>query len=111
MKTGLQTWTENGSLSLDTSNRLGTLLGSVITGTRAGSLVVPQLTRGEAFYFYHPELLPTRYAWSQLPYELIYPLVKLEGQVISWSFPAFRYTGAYAQYGYAVSVEIHYGVF
>lgn len=111
MKIGLQTWNEAGGLNLDTTNRLGTLLGSVVTGTKAGSLIVPELARGEPFYFYHPELLPTRYVTGQLPYELIYPEVKLQGQVISWSFPAFRYTGAYAHYGYVVSAEIYYGVF
>ncbi|MDF9616156.1 hypothetical protein P5705_00720 [Pseudomonas entomophila] len=111
MKIGLQTWNEAGSPNLDTTNRLGTLLGSVVTGTRAGSLIVPQLAQGEPFYFYHPELLPTRNAHLDQPYELVYPLVKLEGQVLSWSFPAFRHTGAYAHYNYAVSVEIFYGVF
>ncbi|PNA02880.1 hypothetical protein C1X75_02850 [Pseudomonas sp. FW305-17] len=111
MKLGLQTWNEDASPNLDTSNRLGTLLGSVVTGTRAGSLIVPELARGEPFYFFHPEVLPSRPPNFQLPYELIYPVVKLQGQTLSWSFPAFRYTGAYAQYGYSVSVKIIYGVF
>jgi hypothetical protein len=50
MPAGLQTFDVLGNLVIDTSTRVGTLLGTVDTGKSDGSVVVPAFSLGTPFW-------------------------------------------------------------
>ncbi len=51
MPQGLQVWDASGNLVLDVTTRLPRILGSVQTGTSAGSVTHTGLSSGTPFYF------------------------------------------------------------
>jgi hypothetical protein len=50
MPAGLQTFDAQGNILIDTSTRVGTLLGTVATGKSDGSILVPAFSLGTPFW-------------------------------------------------------------
>lgn len=50
MAEGLQVWDEQGRLILDATDRLGRVVGSVLTGGASGSLVSSGMDYGQPWY-------------------------------------------------------------
>nr|WHT11554.1 module 1 specificity determinant [Pseudomonas aeruginosa]WHT11951.1 module 1 specificity determinant [Pseudomonas aeruginosa] len=97
MTTGLQIWDANGNLTTDTATRVGTILGSVESGTSPGSISVPDLSLGNPFCY----VLTGASVYG----DVIPPSVTFSGNTLSWGF----YGGG--SYTVRVSAKIVYGVF
>lgn len=105
MSIGLQIWNEKGEFVLNTTTRVGTLLGSFETGLASGSFKSSELLLGQSFIFCRAKELPSTYGQ-----ELIFPVVRSSGGVISWFFPSFTYSDLPGWY-YKVPTVVTYGVF
>lgn len=99
MVAGLQIWDAAGSLVLDTSTRVGTLVGSVDTKGVNGSINVPATLAGEGLFFAKQTTFPL-----ELTY--IYPNISLAAGTLSWIYPPPLYP-----YEVNVSVKIYYGFY
>lgn len=96
MPAGLQVFNAQGVDILDITSNLGLHLGTIETGTKAGSIVVPGFAQGTPFYMIQGE--NPAYAGTNAV-----PNVTISGTTLSWSWPH--------QYGYFSSVIIIYGIF
>lgn len=76
MASGMQTFSGAGVLEVDTSTRMGRILGSRWTGTSNGSIVIPMFSQGVPFYHI---ATPTGN-----PYQHAVPSVS--GNTLSWTF-------------------------
>lgn len=99
MVAGLQIWDAAGALVLDTSTRVGTLVGSVDTKGVNGSLTVPATLAGAALFFARQTRFPLGLAY-------IYPNISLAAGTLSWIYPPPLYP-----YEVNVEVKIYYGFF
>lgn len=89
MPQGLQVFDASGNTVFDTNYRPGRFHGSVSTGTTSGSINVPSLSQGTAFYMVLANFDPFI---SYTP-----PSVSLSGTTISWTAgsPCTIYYGTY----------------
>lgn len=81
-------YNEDGSLQLNLSSRITTVLGTLYI-TEAGAMNVPALSRGQLFYVFNPAPGPT-------PYVGLYPQVTQDGTTLRWTKPG---NGCYMTYG------------
>lgn len=95
MSFGLEVYDESGNPTLTLTDRVGRILGSVVSGTSAGSITVPALATGTPFYILRSEWLGVT---------LCPPTVTISGTQISWTFADPTFTER-------VSAEIFYGVY
>ena len=84
MTAGLQIWDSSGAVVLDTSTRVGTVVGSVDTGARNGSISVPETMAGDPLYFAKQISFPLQVAY-------IYPNISLSQGTLTWVYPAPKY--------------------
>lgn len=92
MATGLQVFNADGSLAMNTSDRIAKVLGSVSVGAN-GSLYVPLLTGNTPFFFVYANQAPSTVTGGL-------PNVSFSGGTISWNYP-----------GGALPCTIIYGVY
>ncbi|MNM35028.1 hypothetical protein D3C81_456940 [compost metagenome] len=97
MAQGLQVFDTAGNTVLDTTARLGIVLGYVDTGTVDGSLAVPDFIRGTPFFFMTP-------LEAMAPSQLV-PGVSVSGTSLVWAF-----IGG-ASNSLKISVRIYYGIY
>ena len=99
MMAGLHIWDASGVLVLDTSTRVGTLVGSVDTYAVNGSISVPATLSGEALFFAKQLSFPLQNTY-------IYPTITLAAGTLSWVYPPPLYP-----YEVNIAVRIFYGFF
>lgn len=92
----LEIFNAAGVRTLNLSSRLGLHIGTIETGTTAGSIYVPDFSKGTPFAFYVGE----NWGWSG---QDSVPNIVISGNTLSWSWPH--------QYGYFFSVTIIYGIY
>ena len=97
MPAGLQVWDANGALILDTSTRVGTLIGSVNTGAVNGAIAVSLI--GEPLFVVKQLSFPLYTVY-------IFPNVSIAGGVLSWVYPP-----PFNPYQANVAVRIFYGFY
>lgn len=97
MAYGLRVWNAAGLLTVDTSYRMGRILGIAYTGVVAGSIVVPGFVQGTPFGFAIPIDRPGSQQFVKGP------TVTISGTTLSWTFDA-----DYQQY--KLNHLIYYGV-
>lgn len=95
MPAGLQVWDAAGNLVVDITTRLSRFLGSVNSGTSAGSISVPDLVQGTPFYF-------VIISGGAVPVGSFGPEVTFSGTTMSWTFAPGRTP---------LAATIFYGVF
>ena len=99
MSQGLQVWDAGGTLVMDTTTRVATLVGRVTTGTSSGSVSNPALGKGVPIYFaVLDQSAQTNSYWQY------YPSFSISGTTLSWSF-----SDNYPQY--RASLIVTYGYF
>lgn len=94
MPAGLQCWRADGSLVLDTSTRLATFVGTVNTGTSAGSIWT-DTTKGTPWAFAAPIETPR--------VGHLLPNIWFEGNTLKWAWENVQWTSPRAvliTYGY-----------
>lgn len=96
MPAGIQIWNAAGVEVMNITSRLGLYLGTIETGTTAGSINVPGLSKGTPFAFALGE------QWAYAGQSSV-PNITISGTTISWSWSQ--------QYGYFASVTIVYGIY
>lgn len=74
MPQGLQIFDENGTVTLDTNDKVARFHGSVVIGAAAGSVTVNSLTQGNIFYIV---MCSSPSFWDR-------PDVSVSGNTISW---------------------------
>jgi hypothetical protein len=94
MSHGLKIWSPSGNLILDTSTRVGRLLGSIETGTNDGSFTPPSVVGGQLFAFVSTGLPGS-------------PGIAVSNGVIYWAFTYYYFTQITIP---KQSVRITYGV-
>lgn len=94
MAYGLRVWDAAGNLTLDTSTRLGRVLGFVEVSAN-GSLTVPEFDQGQGFARVNTtgnDIGPNaQYGWP--------PSVSISGTTLSWSYPSTTRGPAIIVYG------------
>jgi len=93
MAFGLRVRDSSGAITLELTDRLPRILGSVSTGTAPGSRSVPDFAGRQPFYFFVPNTV-TGDVFN-------HPVISVSGTTLSWTFvvATFRAGGT-----------IHYGV-
>ena len=94
MPAGLQVWNPSGVLMVDTSVRIGKLVGSITTNKADGS-VWTDTTKGTPFYYV---TTPEDPSWGAL-----FPEVSFSGNTMTWTYSDVRAThrvNAIIMYGY-----------
>lgn len=79
MQAGLQVWDANAVMTLDTSDRMGIVIGFQDAIPASGSVVVPKFADGEPFYFTQ---MSTRWQDSR---GFVLPTVSISGNTLSWT--------------------------
>jgi hypothetical protein len=78
MASGLRVWDNVGNLLIDTSTRMGRVLGQISTGTADGSVTSAGFATGAPFYAIVPK--------SGSPAAINTPNITITGNTMSWSF-------------------------
>lgn len=99
MPAGLQIWDAAGSLILETSTRVGTLVGHIDTLAVNGLITVPATLMGEPLLFVKQMTFPRDYVY-------IFPSISISGGTLRWVYPP-----PFNPYQTNVSVRIFYGFF
>lgn len=79
MPHGLKIWDELGNVVLDTSVRVGRIIGRVNSGTTAGSVSVPDFSQGTPWFIVQP--ITSASFTSEVPN------VTISNNTLSWTFP------------------------
>ncbi len=80
MPVGLEVYDASGGPVVRLTDRLGAIVGVFNTGTTAGSVSVPGLARGAAFYI-------VQTGWSSAVGASNLPQISISGTTVSWSIP------------------------
>ena len=80
MPVGLEVYAASGLPVVRLTDRLRAIIGVFNTGTTAGSVSVPGLARGAAFYI-------VQTGWSSAVGASNLPQISISGTTVSWSIP------------------------
>lgn len=106
MPQGLQVFDADGHLVLDTSSRIGRILGYVDAPVGAGSIVNASFAQGTPFYFVNKDFgVLGAYGPFELPSRISTPEVSFSGTTMSWTRAAPPDTDA------GGDCRIYYGVY
>ncbi|TWH49586.1 hypothetical protein [Sporomusa sp. KB1] len=79
MPAGLQCWDADGNLTLDITDRLTRVLGTIQTGTSDGSITDNNLLLGTPWYFTY--YLDDNHFWRSRPLK-----ISFSSNILSWAF-------------------------
>jgi len=99
MSYGFRVWDAAGNLEVDTSTRMGIVLGSVDVNTRTGSITDNRLLGGSPWSCITTGYLSTEFSFQNAVTG--YPIITFSGNMMFWD-----YTDA----TYVATVAITYGI-
>lgn len=108
MPAGIQTFDASGNLILDLTDRITRLIGSVVTGTVAGSIVVPEFSQGTPFFAVVDTGVLSG-GWDYTGSGTAPMVPTISGTTLSWDRP--RNAPGAAYHSNPRSVTIFYGVY